>query len=137
MKTVLALTTNTCQPTQSPIKAGNTLPAVNSASWLSQGSSSSGHALMASNGVAAGGAPHMPALSAREAARVQRYQQALLRALDQRDREALQHAKAHVLRAAYHRRSSENTASYGMRSALRALVWRMSGMLIASNSRHL
>jgi hypothetical protein len=129
MKTSSPLATDTYLPAQSPIKASSNPCVAPQASWLRQEPSIYSDALGAFRATTLHATSSVPALSASEAARVQRYQQALLRALDQRDREALQHAKAHVLRAAYHRPSA-NFASYGMRTALRALVWRMSGMLI-------
>lgn len=105
------------------------------ASWLRQAGSLSAHRHALHPGATPSAAPQATALTAREAARVQRYQHALLRAIDLRDREALQQAKAHVLRAAY-QHASTNQTSYGMRTALRALVWRMSGLLIPRHQRH-
>lgn len=69
----------------------------------------------------------VPTLSAADVVRLERYQQALLLALHQRDRAALQHTKAQVLHAAYR---SAPRPSVGLRHALRTLTWRMSGMLI-------
>lgn len=84
---------------------------------------------------AAGGAPGAlpPALSAADAARVQRHRDHLLAALQARDRQALREAKARVLADAYGLRCDGAAASAGpgpaLRRALRELAWHMSAWL--------
>jgi len=68
-----------------------------------------------------------PALTAAEAARVQRYHDRLLAALQARDRTALRSAKQDVLRAAYAPAAAERPP---LRQALRLLSWRMAGWLL-------
>ncbi|GAD24426.1 hypothetical protein [Acidovorax sp. MR-S7] len=70
-------------------------------------------------------APLTPA----EARRVQRYHDRLMRALQERDRAALRHAKQRVLAAAYTPRRRGITPA--LRQALRELAWRMAGLLPA------
>lgn len=67
-----------------------------------------------------------PALTAAEAARVQRYHDRLLAALQARDRTALRSAKQDVLQAAYAGRGERPP----LRQALRLLSWRMAGWLL-------
>jgi hypothetical protein len=67
-----------------------------------------------------------PALTAAEAARVQRYHDRLLAALQARDRTALRSAKQDVLQAAYAGQSERPP----LRQALRLLSWRMAGWLL-------
>lgn len=66
-------------------------------------------------------APVPSGLSPAEAARLQRYHDRLLHALQERDRAALREAKHAVVQAAY--RTPAMAA--GLRGALRLLCWRM------------
>ena len=72
---------------------------------------------------------HGPALTLPEARRVQRYYDRLMRALHERDRAALRHAKQQVLAAAYAPRRRAVTPA--LRQALRQLAWRMAALLPA------
>ena len=64
-------------------------------------------------------------LTPAEAARMQRYHDRLLAALQDRDRDALHAAKQAVLRAAY-----GQPGTPAVRSALRMLAWQMAALLL-------
>ncbi|MFN4119870.1 hypothetical protein [Acidovorax sp.] len=80
----------------------------------------------------------LPALSAAEAARVQRHRDQLMAALQAHDRKALWCAKQAVLDAAF--RPTEPAAgqplSPALRGALRDLAWRMAGLLLPRGTRN-
>ncbi len=81
--------------------------------------------------LAAPAACPMPALSAAEALRVQRYRDQLLAALQAHDAAALHSAKQAVLRAAYGPPGASGPpASVALRAALRDLSWHMAILLL-------
>lgn len=89
----------------------------------------------------AGAAPHTPALTAAEAARVQRHRDQLMAALRAQDRLALVSAKQQVLEAAFCPHDAPGTAgapaaSPALRRALRDLSWRMAALLLPRSPRH-
>lgn len=96
------------------------------------------HLVAQASGLLEGQAPWnagpVPPLSEREALRLQRYRDRLLRALHERDRAALMAAKQDVVRAAFASQASSGSSqvpsSPALRRALRELAWRMSGLLL-------
>ena len=84
--------------------------------------------------------PRQPALSATEAARVQRHRDQLMAALQAQDRRALLCAKQQVLDDAFCPHSAHVAAdalgSPALRSALRDLSWRLAGLLLPRSPRH-
>jgi len=91
-------------------------------------------------GPAATTGPKQAALSATEAARVQRHRDQLMAALQAQDRMALLCAKQQVLDGAFcPGNASANTDaqdSPALRRALRDLSWRMAGLLLPHSQRH-
>lgn len=91
--------------------------------------------------LAQGAGPHTPALTAAEAARVQRHRDQLMAALRARDRVALVSAKQQVLEAAFCPSDTPGaagvpTASPALRCALRDLAWRMAALLLPRSPGH-
>jgi hypothetical protein len=84
-------------------------------------------------------APASP-LTVREALRLQRYRDRILRALLERDRAELMAAKQDVVRDAFAATAggdpTQAPSSPALRYALRELAWRMSGLLLPRAGRH-